>query len=89
LLRAANEAKRVHQEARKEFDAIEGLKAVCELFFFAIHLLANTLPASYQHVEQPSSTLATVPVRHICPSARDFQLPPQRAQVSWHTQHRP
>ncbi|KAH8727160.1 dna repair protein-like protein rad18 [Phaeosphaeriaceae sp. PMI808] len=27
LLRAANQAKRVHQEARKEFDDIEGLKA--------------------------------------------------------------
>jgi chromosome segregation ATPase len=29
LLRAANEAKRVHQGARKEFEAIEGLKSVC------------------------------------------------------------
>jgi chromosome segregation ATPase len=76
LLRAANEAKRVHQEARKEFDAIEGLKTVRDMAAFAMHYLANTLLASYQHLEQPSPTVAAVSVRHICPRARDVQLPP-------------
>jgi chromosome segregation ATPase len=30
LLRAANEAKRVHHDASREFDSLEGLKTVCE-----------------------------------------------------------
>jgi hypothetical protein len=31
LLREANEAKRVHQEARREFDSLEGLKTVRQM----------------------------------------------------------
>jgi chromosome segregation ATPase len=42
LLRAANEAKRVHQAARKDFDANEGVKMVSGMIFTDIYGLADT-----------------------------------------------
>jgi chromosome segregation ATPase len=69
LLRAANEAKRIHQEARKEFESLEGLKTVSESADIAMVHLSNVSTASYQHSEQPSSAMAAVPIRHLCSSA--------------------
>jgi chromosome segregation ATPase len=69
LLRAANEAKRIHQEARKEFESLEGLKTVSESADIAMVRFSNVSTASYQHSEQPSSTMAAVPIRHLCSSA--------------------
>jgi structural maintenance of chromosomes protein 6 len=77
LLRAANEAKRIHQEARIEFESLESLKTVSERADIAMIHFSNVSTASYQHSEQPSSTMAAVPIRHLCSSACHVQLPAQ------------
>lgn len=84
LLREANEAKRVHQEARKEFDSLEGLKTVCEVVCHGFGRLANYTTAPYQYSQQPPTTVATVPLRHLRSSPCHIQLSSQRAQISWH-----
>lgn len=77
LLREANEAKRVHQEARKEFDSLEGLKTVYKAACNITDQLADLSPAPYQHSEQPPSTMAAIPLRYLCSSACHVQLPAQ------------
>jgi chromosome segregation ATPase len=89
ILRQANEAKKIHQEARREFDDIEGLKSVSRALKVVVgHLTDDSLAFQY-NAESPSQPLATVPFWHLCPSACYVQLPPKRAEVSWHTEHRP
>jgi chromosome segregation ATPase len=89
LLRAANQAKRVHQEARKEFDEIEGVKSVRLMDIFSLSHLANLRVASHQHAQSPPSAVAAVPVRHFRSGTRHVQLSTQRAQVPGYSQHRP
>ena len=89
ILRQANEAKKVHQEARREFDDIEGLKTVSQALKVVIGYLTDNTLAFHYNTESPSQPLATVPFWHLRPSACDVQLPLKRAEVSWHTKHRP
>jgi chromosome segregation ATPase len=51
LLRAANEAKRIHQEARKEFELLESLKTVSGSACVTMVHFTKVLAASHQHGE--------------------------------------
>jgi len=84
LLREANEAKRVHEEARQEFESLEGLKTVCEAVYDDWGRLANYTTAPYQYSQQPPTTVAAVPLRYLRSSPCHVQLPSQRAQVPRH-----
>jgi chromosome segregation ATPase len=89
LLREANLAKKAHQDAKREFDDIEGVKLVSEAVHMKTERLANQKLASHQYPQPPPPTVAAVPFRNLCASACHFQLSSQRAQIPWYSQHRP
>jgi hypothetical protein len=75
ILRQANEAKKIHQEARKEFDEIEGLKSVSEALRVAVDDTTDAWIAFQHHSKSSSQPMATVPFWYLRPSACHVQLP--------------
>lgn len=75
LLRQANEAKRAHQDANREFEDIMGLRTVSLLYLKLCEGWANHFLASCQHAQPTTRPLEAVQGWHLGSSQGDVQLP--------------